>query len=237
MLAIWWHLDRANDPDAAPVRHEVAASAWLVLALATSGLGLMTMAAVGVELMIGRAPWRRWALLAPGPLLWAAWYLDHRDSSDVSSDAVAVLSYSAWMAPGCDHIADGWGAVARGVARRRVGRLLRRGRLALAELRRPDRRRSGRARDVRAVHSRHQAGHRAGAIPPDELRYSWAVGAYLVLAVVVAARRGSWFDVAGPVHTWTAAIIVALSCWRSAPPGCGDRCRIGNDRSRPPDRV
>lgn len=208
LLAIWWHLDRANDPDAAPVRHEVAASAWLVLALATSGLGLMTMAAVGVELMIGRAPWRRWALLAPGPLLWAAWYLDHRDSSDVSSDAVAVLSYSARMVLGATtSLTAGvqWLGVLLAVAL--VGYFA----VAAWRWRSFDARTAG-ALAAPATFVLFTAVTRLDivpAIPPDELRYSWAVGAYLVLAVVVAARRGSWFDVAVPVHIWTAAIIAA----------------------------
>jgi hypothetical protein len=31
LLAIWWHLDRAGEDDRSPLRHEVAASLWLVL--------------------------------------------------------------------------------------------------------------------------------------------------------------------------------------------------------------
>lgn len=208
LLAIWWHLDLANDPLVDPLRHEMAASAWLVLALATSGLGLMTLAAVGVELIISRAPWRRWAVLAPGPLLWAAWYLAHRDSSAVSSDVAAVISYSARMVLGATtSLAAGvhWAGVVLAVGL--VGYFV----MAGLRWRSLDARTVG-ALAAPATFVLFTAVTRLDivpAIPPDELRYSWAVAAYLVLAVVLAARRGSWFAVEVPRGVWVAAILAA----------------------------
>ena len=45
------------------------------------------------------------------------------------------------------------------------------------------------------------------AIPPDELRYSWAVAAYLVLAAVVASRRRALFDLDVATSVWVATLL------------------------------
>ena len=209
LLAIWWHLDRAGEDDRSPLRHEVAASLWLVLALATSGLGLMTMAAVGVELAVSRAPWRRWAVMAPGPLLWAVWYVGHRDANEISTDLAAVVAYCARMFLGATTSMAGGIDV--------VGVLLALGVVAffvLAGLR-------WRSLDARTLGALAAPAtfivftaitrlDIVPAIPPDELRYSWAVAAYLVLAVVVAARRTAMFEVRVPEGVWAGAVVVAV---------------------------
>ena len=91
LLAIWWHLDRGR------LRNDVAASLWLAAALATSGLGVMTLGAVVVELVLSRASWRRWLVLSPGPVLWGIWFLSNRGSSAWSTDLGQVLSYAGRM--------------------------------------------------------------------------------------------------------------------------------------------
>ena len=102
--AIWWHLDRDR------TRDDVAASLWLCAALATSGLGVMTLGAVLVELVIVRPSWRRWAVLAPGPVLWAAWFLANRGESAWSTDVVQVAEYAGSMLLGATtSLAAGWG--------------------------------------------------------------------------------------------------------------------------------
>ena len=208
LLAIWWHLDRAGEDDRSPLRHEVAASLWLVLALATSGLGLMTMAAVGVELAVSRAPWRRWAVMAPGPVLWAVWYVGHRGANEVSTDLAAVAAYCARMFLGATT------SIAGGIDV--VGVLLALGVVAFFVLaglrwRSLDARTLG-ALAAPATFIVFTAVTRLDivpAIPPDELRYSWAVAAYLVLAVVVAARRTAMFEVRVPEGVWAGAVVVA----------------------------
>ncbi|MDQ7993703.1 MAG: hypothetical protein REI45_13620, partial [Propionicimonas sp.] len=103
LAAVWWHLDRER------TRNDVAASVWLAVALGTSGLGLMVLAAVGVELVVSRAPWRRWAILSPGPILWAVWFVTHRDANDISTDVGEIVSYSARMFLGATtSLAAGW---------------------------------------------------------------------------------------------------------------------------------
>jgi len=190
LLATWWHLDRATDPDEAGrsgTRHEVGASVWLAVALATSGLGIMAMGAVGVELVISRAPVRRWLILAPGPVLWAAWFLTHRDSSEVSTDIGAVISYAARMLlGGTTSLAAGWqpGGV--------VLLVLLASFIAVAGLRW----RSLDARSLAALAApllfiAFTALTRLTITPrivPDELRYRWTIAAYLVMAVVMMWR-------------------------------------------------
>lgn len=210
LVAIWWHLDRADGDDAEhAVRHEVLASLWLCLALGTSGLGLMTLAAVGVELVVSRAPWRRLAVMAPGPVLWAVWYLGHRDANQISTDVAAVLEYCARMFLGATtSLAAGSDVLGVLLAVLTVGFFV----LAAWRWRSLDARTLG-ALAAPATFIVFTAITRLDivpAIPPDELRYSWAVAAYLVLAAVVAARRTPMFDVTVPRGAWIAAATVAL---------------------------
>ncbi len=205
LIAIWWHLDRASESTATALRHELAASAWLVVALATSGLGLMTMAAVGVELLITRAPWRRWAVLAPGPALWGVWYLANREANAISTDLGAVIAYSARMLLGATtSLAAGVEVLGVVLAVVLAGFFV----LAGSRWRSLDGRTVG-ALAAPATFVLFTAVTRLDivpAIPPDELRYSWAVAAYLVLAVVVATRPGRWFEVQVPPAAWAATI-------------------------------
>ncbi len=213
LLAIWWHLDRAEDgttSHAGALRHEIGASVWLVVALATSGLGLMTMAAVGVELLVSRAPWRRWAVMAPGPLLWVVWYLGHRDANAISTDVPAIVAYCARMFLGATtSLAAGVGilGVLLGIAT--VAFFV----LAGLRWRSLDARTLG-ALAAPATFILFTAVTRLDIVPaiaPDELRYSWAVAAYLLLAVVVASRRTSMFDVHVPVGAWIGALVLCAA--------------------------
>ena len=179
--AIWWHLDRDR------TRDDVAASLWLCAALATSGLGVMTLGAVLVELVIVRPSWRRWAVLAPGPVLWAAWFLANRGESAWSTDVVQVAEYAGSMLLGATtSLAAGWGPGGIVLAIAGVGVLV------VAALR-------WRSLDARAIaalaaplgFALSTAVTRLDivpAIPPDETRYSWSIAAYLVLVVVIVWR-------------------------------------------------
>lgn len=198
LVAIWWHLDRRT------TRDDVAASAWLAVALASSGLGVVAMAAVAAELLVERAAPRRWFTMAAGPLLWFAWYVAHRDAGELSTDIPAVARYGWEMLLGATTaLAAGWrpggyvllvaGAAAFALGLRRTGRL--EGRVAAAAV----------APVVFVVLTSLSRVETFPAIPPDELRYAWTVSVYLLLLAVAlwprpdpastrAPRRRSWID-------------------------------------------
>lgn len=220
MVAIWWHLDRHRPG------HDVAAGIWLAVALATSGLGVMTLTAVVVELALRREPARRWAVFAPATVAWSWWWLAHREANEISGDLFAVAEYALRML---------WGGTTALAAGSRVGGLLLGGALvALTAM--ALRRGSFGARPAGALAA---AAAFVGltaltrldvvpAIPPDELRYGWTIGAYLVLAAVsmwpgpaagdAAARPGPqdpslprWL---APAGTALAIAVVVLGGWR-----------------------
>ena len=203
LLAIWWHLDRGR------LRNDVAASVWLAAALATSGLGVMTLGAVVVELVLSRASWRRWLVLSPGPVLWAVWFLSNRGSSAWSTDLVEVLSYAGRMLLGATtSLVAGWelGGVLLAVALAGV--------VALGALR-------WRSLDARALAAlAAPLGFALSTaltrldivpqIPPDELRYSWSIAAYLVVAVVVLWRPDEWVRSHRPVALGASALAAVV---------------------------
>ncbi|MFN7148886.1 MAG: hypothetical protein ACK4V6_05335 [Microthrixaceae bacterium] len=203
LLAIWWHLDRGR------LRNDVAASLWLAAALATSGLGIMTLGAVVVELVLSRASWRRWLVLSPAPVLWAIWFLSNRGSSAWSTDVAEVLSYAGRMLLGATtSLAAGWelGGVVLAVAMVGV--------VALGALR-------WRSLDARALAALAAPTGFAlstaltrldivPAIPPDELRYSWSIAAYLVIAAVVLWRPDEWLRSHRPVALGISALAAVV---------------------------
>ena len=67
-VAIWIVLDRDT------WRGDVAAGVFLAVALASSGIGLVTFVAVAAELLARRAPTRRWLPFVPPLVLWVVWY-------------------------------------------------------------------------------------------------------------------------------------------------------------------
>ncbi|MEZ5252821.1 MAG: hypothetical protein R2689_03060 [Microthrixaceae bacterium] len=174
LAAAWWHLDRTS------LRGEVAASVWLGVALATSGLGLMVAAALGAELLWSRAPVRRWLILAPGPVLWLIWYLAAGTSSPSSGGLRAVAIYAARMLIAGGNGLTGTAGVGGWLVCAALGALLAtclgfgvlNGRIVGAFV----------APIVFAVLT---AWSRLGVVPaiaPDELRYRWTIGAFWVLA-------------------------------------------------------
>ncbi len=182
LVAMWRVLDRDSPRD------DVIGSLWLTLALATSGLGLMAVAALGVELVWRRAPVRRWLTYAPGPVLWLVWYVGHRDATPITHDIGGAIRYGARMfLGGTTALAAGWkpGGVVLAVvfAALVVASIVWRGfdARALGALVAPL------AFIVTTSLTRTAI---VPPIPPDEVRYRWAVAAYLVLAAVVLWRRG-----------------------------------------------
>jgi hypothetical protein len=181
LVAVWDALDRGSR------RAEVEGSLWLTLALATSGLGLMVAAALAVELAWTRAPLRRWLTYAPGPILWLAWYVGHRNATPITHDVGEALRYGARMfLGGTTALAAGWkpGGWALAIAFAV---------LVVASI-------VWRTFDARALGALVAPLAFIGTtaltrtaivppIPPDEVRYRWAVAAYVVLAVVIMWRR------------------------------------------------
>jgi hypothetical protein len=74
MAAIWILLDH-NRP-----RLDVVAGVCLAISLANGGVGLVPVAAVAVELLLTRAPLRRWVPFVIPSALWCVWYLKYHTS-------------------------------------------------------------------------------------------------------------------------------------------------------------
>ncbi len=195
LVVVWWCLDRNRS------RSDVGAGVALAVALACSGLGVVALFAVGVELLVARAGWRRWVtVVAPGAVLWFTWWLTNRDAAAVSRDVLRVARYSARMFLG------GTTSLAAGSTVGGVLLALAFGGLVVVSLLRWQ---TGTRRDDARIWGSLAApaafiGLTAVSridivptIPPDELRYGWTVSAYLVLA--------------------------ALACWRPTPE---DRARL-----------
>ena len=182
MVWMWWFLDRE------PLRDEVAASASLGVALASSGIGLLAMAAAGVELLWTRARLRRWVVMAPPVLLYIAWYAGfHAPVAKGKGGPGAVLEYAARMVlGGFASLVGNWkpGGVALA-----VGFVVLLG-LGAFRWRTLDGRVAGGLAAV-ATFALLTAWTRIGIfpkIPPDEARYCWTIGAVLLLTSVQLLR-------------------------------------------------
>lgn len=200
LLAVWWHLDRVDavdetDSPATPpirkqsTRHLVAISLWLTLALATSGLGVMAAVAVAVELLLRRAPPKQWIPWAVPVALWSIWFLGHRGANDISTDVTAVVPYALRMLlAGSTAIAAGWKPL--GVL---LGFILLISVVALTvRNRRLDPRVAAALSAALAFAVLTSLTRQNTVVPiaPDELRYGWTIGAYLVLTAVALVPAG-----------------------------------------------
>ncbi len=202
LIAIWWHLDRLDSGGSQrgrtpsvggrhdhPGRHLAAVAVWLTVAMATSGLGVVAAGAVLLELAITRAPWRRWVAVGVPMALWLGWWLGHREANEISTDPAEVLPYAARMLwAGTTSIAAGSKPAGLILGLALVGLV------GIVSAR-------GRAFNARTASALGAAVAFAGLtaltrqdttppIPPDELRYGWTIGAYVVLATV--ATVAAW---------------------------------------------
>jgi hypothetical protein len=195
LVAIWLLFDRRS------ARADLLASLCLAVGLATSGLGVLALGAVGVELAWSRAPLRRWLTMAPPAILWGIWYVGHRIDAPGSHGFRSVASYALRMLwGGCTALAAGWKpggvVVAIGVVALVATAGLRWHRLdarALGALSAPL---------LFAGLTAFSRLHVVPAIPPDELRYRWTVAAGIVLAVVCLWPRASEGSAAA-VRRWS----------------------------------
>ena len=204
MVWMWWFLDREA------LRDEAAASASLGVALASSGIGLLAMAAAGVELLWTRARPRRWLVMAPPVLLYVAWYAAfHAPVAKGKGGAGAVLRYAGEMVlGGAASLVGNWkpGGV---VVLAGFAVLLVLGAMRWHTF---DGRVAGGLAAV-ATFALLTAWTRIGIlprIPPDEARYCWTVGAVLLLTAVQLLRGVTvprpWSYAAG--GALTAALLV-----------------------------
>jgi hypothetical protein len=88
-IVIWNLLDRDT------LRSDIGAGAALAVALASSGIGLMAVAAVATELTVRRASWRRWLPFLPPVALWLVWYAEYHEpvADHGGLDKVAKYAY------------------------------------------------------------------------------------------------------------------------------------------------
>lgn len=197
LLAIWWHLDalgvgRESSGESAihappsGTAHLVAIGLWAALALATSGLGVVAVAAVALEMAMRRAPWRAWLAIVLPSLVWFAWWISHREANEVSTDFGQVIAYFLRMLwAGTTSIAAGWAPGGLLLAAALVALVVA---SVVAERRLDPRAASALAAAV--VFAGLTALTRQDTVPPiapDELRYGWTIGAYFVLAAVASA--------------------------------------------------
>ncbi|MFM7063139.1 MAG: hypothetical protein ACKO04_06575, partial [Actinomycetes bacterium] len=211
MVWMWWFLDRA------PLRDEAAASGWLGVALASSGIGLLAAAAAGVELLWTRAALRRWLVMAPPVVLYVAWYAAfHAPVAKGTGGVGAVLAYAGRMVlGGAASLVGNWTpggvVVLVGLAVLLV--------LGAVRWNTFDGRVAGGLAAV-ATFALLTAWTRIGIvpeIPPDEARYCWTVGAVLLLTAVQLLRG---VTVPRPWATVTGAALAAavvVNAWVLGP--------------------
>ena len=183
MAAIWWHFDQATP------HSDWWASAWLTVALATSGMGLLCVVAVGTELVFTRAARRRWLVMSPGPVLWLAWYAFFGESNPPLKNVGRVAS---------DSLEIIWGGFASLVGGSKpLGLLLAAlfcGVVALSALRWKTftaRAFAGcTAMLAFAVLTAISFNREHAVIRIDEPRYTWTVGVFLVFTCMALVPRG-----------------------------------------------
>jgi hypothetical protein len=198
-IAIWMLLDHDT------VGCDVAAGGLLALALASNSLALITVAAVGTELLLRRAPLRRWLPFVPPFALWLLWYISYREPIPSAGGVGAVVRFALHEIQATfAAFAGGWdpGGYVLLVVTVAV--------FMLSLLRwRTFNARAAAALIAVAVFALLTSLTRAGfvpPVPPDTPRFLWVNGFFLVVALieVVRGRRLS------PVVALVGTVIVAV---------------------------
>jgi hypothetical protein len=187
-IAIWMLLDRDS------VVCDIAAGAILAVALASNSLALITVVAVGTELLVRRAPLRRWLPFVPPFALWLLWYISYRKPVSSPGDVATVVRYSLHEIQATfAAFGGGWDPGGYVLLVATVGVFM------LSILRwRTFNARAGAALTAVAAFALLTSLTRAGFIPPvppDTPRFLWVNGFFLVVALieVVRGRRLSPF--------------------------------------------
>ena len=195
LVAMWWHLDR--DTESPSTLHLAAVAAWLTLALGASGLGVMALGALVAESALRRSHLRRWVAIGIPAAVWFLWWVLHREANDISDDLSGVVTYALRMIwAGATSVAAGsrsGGVVVLGLA----GVLVVSGAARWRDD--PTGWSDGDSPAPRVLGAAAAALSFAGltaltrqdvtpSIPPDELRYGWTIGAYIVLGIVSVWR-------------------------------------------------
>jgi hypothetical protein len=199
-VLIWMCLDRNE------FRFDLAAAGLLAIALANGGVGLMTVAAVGTELLVLRAPIRRWSPFVVPFALWCFWYAGYHAPATTRNSVGGTIRFSFHEIQATfAGFAGGW----------EVGGYLLLGAtlvvFALAIVRwRTFNARAAAALAAVAVFAG-LTGYTAPrgtlpAIPADTPRYLW-VNAFLVVTAYVEVMRGRRLS---PVVAIVGAVVVSV---------------------------
>jgi len=105
MVAIWLLLDRRTP------RLDIVAGVCLAVSLANGGVGLVPVVAVGVELLLERAPLRRWVPFVIPSVLWGVWYLKYHTSVSSPNTIGGTLRFTVHQIQATfTGFAGGWNA-------------------------------------------------------------------------------------------------------------------------------
>jgi hypothetical protein len=198
-VLIWIFLDRAT------FRSDLAAGGCLAVALSSSSIGLITVAAVGTELLLLRAPFRRWVPFVPPFALWLLWYVIYRTPTASPGSMAALVRYSlheiqatfAGFAAGSN--AGGYLLMAA------VGGVFT---LSIIRWRTFNARAAGALAAIAsfAVLTSYTRAGFIPPVPPTTPRYLW-LNAFFVVAALIEVVRGRRLS---PLVAVVAAVIVAV---------------------------
>ncbi len=182
-LCWMWHLS-----DSPSTRSRIALGAIALFAVATSGLGVIVVGAIVVELLWRHAPARDWIPVLPAVGFWTMWYVTHSVDIPSPGSGVSIAKYATQMLFG-GIVALGGGSVPIGVLL--IGVMVYLGfragfRTALRDARLASAISAPIAFALLTAYSRIGV---VPAIPPDETRYRWAIAAWIVLVVIRLAHH------------------------------------------------
>jgi hypothetical protein len=198
-VLIWMCLDRNE------FRFDLAAGGCLAIALADGGVGLVTVAAVGTELVVLRAPIRRWLPCVAPFALWCLWYARYHTPVTSPNSVGGTIRFALHEIQATfAGFAGGWDV---------VGYLLF-GATFVVFVLAIVRWRTFNARAAAALVSvavfagltGYTARHGYLLIPADTPRYLW-VNAFLIVTALVEVIRGRRLS---PVVTIVGAVVVVV---------------------------
>ncbi len=198
LLAAWWLLDQERP------RADAAAALCLLGGVITSGVGLIALLAVVVELAVSRSPWRRWLVIVPAIVVWGAWYLTYYEAVGTSAASGHATHWGFELVSSyANELAAGWTLGRWLVLALLVGFLVESG---------VRRRWSPRAAGLGVAIVTFvvlSAIRNADLVPlvlPDSDRYLWLV-AVLVVCLLVELARGRTVPL-GAVAVFAAVVLV-----------------------------
>jgi hypothetical protein len=204
IVAIWMLLDRDE------LRTDIVASGCLAVALASGGVGLVTAAVVGAELLLLRAPLRRWIPFGPPVALWLLWYAGYHTPVANPNSVGGTLRFALHQVQATfAAFAGGWdpggyvllavAVLVFGVSYLRWHTFNARAASALAGI------------ATFAVLTGYAARHGAlPAVPADTPRYLW-VDAFFLVSALIEVLRGRRISLLVPTAAAVIAVVGAIT--------------------------